>query len=511
MEKNRQWIKTIWDDLPGNLLVGRYKILQQLGRGNGRRIFLAYDLQTQQQVAIKLLLLGQDFDWQALKLFDREAKILQSLDHPAIPRYLNFFELDSACDRILKSPGSLQEVVLTDTSQVSEASPTLRVLPTIASSRKGFALVQSYVAEQSLEVQLKAGRTFSETEVKQLARSLLEILIYLHGLTPPAIHRDIKPSNILLSNRSGHRSGQIYLVDFGSVKVLTARKGGTLTVVGTYGYIPPEQFGGRAVPASDLFSLGKTLIYLMTGVHPAGSLQQDCRNRLKGTVMMDPAFADWLLWLTEPALEQRPESAIAALKRLENLPQKTTTCFLLRQPPGSDIQLHKTAQSLIVCLPPKGIGPGLIGAISIFPSAAMWLVHAIHQSFTNTALNTILYFALSLLGFLLLLLAGIGLLVWLLSSLFKHRQLHIDSQYLSCSYRYLGLRWQAISPIRRQEISQLRLRQYFPGSAYLLEIQTRTKSFSLNIDRLSHAELDWLIQELGHFLGVTITKSSYSP
>jgi serine/threonine protein kinase len=128
----------------------------------------------------------------------------------------------------------------------------------------GFVLIQTYVDGRSLEQHLKAGRTFSQTEVEALARSLLEILIYLQEHEPPIIHRDIKPSNILLTDRSGNSPGKVYLVDFGSVQTIAAQAGSTITVVGTYGYMPPEQFGGRVSPASDLYSLGTTLIYLLT-------------------------------------------------------------------------------------------------------------------------------------------------------------------------------------------------------------------------------------------------------
>src|SRR6478672_564724 len=163
----------------------RYQVQQQLGKRAGRRTLLARDLTTQKLVVVKVLFFGHDFEWEDLKLFEREAETLKALSHPAIPRYLDFFELD---------------------------------LPT----NKGFALVQTYVEGKSLEKHLKAGRTFTEAEVKQLAKALLEILIYLHGLKPSVIHRDIKPSNIVLSDRSGNCVGNVYLVDFGSVQTLAA-------------------------------------------------------------------------------------------------------------------------------------------------------------------------------------------------------------------------------------------------------------------------------------------------
>ena len=123
------------------VLQGRYKIQQLLRKHARRQTLLAEDLTTQELVIIKLLTFGSDFKWQDWKLFIREAQILQELSHPAIPRYLNYFELN---------------------------------LPDL----KGFALVQTYIPAKSLLEYLQAGRTFSEAEVKQIAKALLEVLIY---------------------------------------------------------------------------------------------------------------------------------------------------------------------------------------------------------------------------------------------------------------------------------------------------------------------------------------------
>src|SRR6476469_4237129 len=123
----------------GQLLGDRYEIQQQLGKNAGRRTMLARDLETQELVVIKLLSFGTDFEWDDLKLFEREAETLKALSHPSIPRYLNFFEI---------------------------------YLP----NAKGFALVQTYVEGKSLDQHINAGRTFSQAEVKQLAKALLEIL-----------------------------------------------------------------------------------------------------------------------------------------------------------------------------------------------------------------------------------------------------------------------------------------------------------------------------------------------
>jgi len=312
--------------MASKILKERYVIQKQLSKNAGRRTLLARDLQTQDLVAIKLLIFGEDFCWKDLKLFEREAQTLQRLSHPAIPRYLDYFDVD---------------------------------VPT----GKGFALVQSYIPAKSLEEWLKSGRTFSEAEVKQLAKALLEILDYLHSQQPPVIHRDIKPSNILLTNRSGNSVGDVYLVDFGSVQTLAARKGGTITVVGTYGYMPPEQFGGRNVPASDIYSLGATLIYLVTGRHPAELSQGNLQIQFESTVNLNPDLIAWLKWMTQPSLNRRLASAKEALEALKNPKQKTDISAVRQKPLGSRIELKKDGENLEILIPPKRLGLFLLPCI----------------------------------------------------------------------------------------------------------------------------------------------------
>ncbi len=212
-----------------------------------------------------------------MKLFEREAETLKSLDHPAIPRYLDFFEVETELGR-------------------------------------GFALVQSYIEARSLRERVQFNRSFSENDLIDIAKQLLSILEYLHCRQPPVIHRDIKPSNILLSDRSGNSPGQVHLVDFGSVQ--TVQHGGTVTVVGTYGYMPPEQFGGRSLPVSDLYSVGATLIYLATGQDPADLPQKEMRIEFEPVATLSYPFTRWLQWLTQPNPAQRPTSAQQALQPL---------------------------------------------------------------------------------------------------------------------------------------------------------------------------------------------------
>ncbi|MBE9046680.1 serine/threonine protein kinase [Pleurocapsales cyanobacterium LEGE 10410] len=263
-----------------SILNKTYQIQSQLGRHGGRETLLAQNINTQELVVIKLLKFGFGTAWAEFELFEREARTLKNIDHSGIPNYLDYFELD---------------------------------LPEC----QGFALIQEYIAAPSLEASLKAGRAFSELEIKQIAEAMLDILLYLHQKQPPIIHRDIKPSNILLADRSGNHVGQVYLIDFGAVKNVAATEGGTITVVGTYGYMPPEQFGGKTCPASDLYSLGATLIYLATGLHPTDLPSKEGRIVFEEAVNLSSSLVRWLRKMTEPSKDRRFDSALAALQALK--------------------------------------------------------------------------------------------------------------------------------------------------------------------------------------------------
>jgi serine/threonine protein kinase len=292
----------------------RYQIQSLLSHKPGRRTFMAHDRQTNHTVVIKLLLFGVDFNWADLKLFQREAAVLQSLQHPAVPQYIDYFD------------------VVTDLGQ-------------------GFALVQTYIEAKSLQEWVESGRTFDEPQLKAIARRLLEILDYLHHQQPPVIHRDIKPSNILLSNYSGNSPGDIYLLDFGSVQ--TAPSTNTITVVGTYGYMPPEQFGGKTSPTSDLYALGATLIYLATGQHPADLPQKDMRISFEQDVNLDRHWIEWLQNLTEPSIDRRMKDARQALTLLDQPHALNTnnSTGLLSKPKGSRIKTTQTPDKFQIEIP----------------------------------------------------------------------------------------------------------------------------------------------------------------
>ena len=452
--------------MSGKILAERYEVQRQLGKQTGRQTLLARDLQTQELVVIKQLFLGGDFEWQDLKLFEREAETLKTLSHPAIPRYLDYLEIDEP-----------------DT--------------------KGFALVQTYVEGKTLEEHLRSGRTFSESEVKQLAKSLLEILIYLHEeQDPPVIHRDIKPSNILLHSRSAHSVGQVYLVDFGSVQNQAAKFGGTITVVGTYGYMAPEQFGGRSVPASDLYGLGATLIYLVTGLHPTELSQQDLKIQFADRVThLNSSLIDWLEWMTEPSLDKRLSSAGEAGISLKN-PRIIDKSSIAAQRQSSAIKVTKTSEFIEIKIPSQGIDISLIVVLLGVISVMLFLI-AVSDNDQKLLIAGIFLAAAGVLKFL--------------DSLFLEVRLRIDRQQISYSSDILGLRWNNSQPAPRQDICQLEIEQIEytrRGTKQKLSrvsqmiIQGGNRKYRLGVEqRLSESEIEWLATELSQWLGLTIQRT----
>jgi serine/threonine protein kinase len=446
----------------GQLLGDRYEIQQQLGKNAGRRTLLARDVETQELVVIKLLSFGTDFEWDDLKLFEREAETLKALSHPSIPRYLDFFEID---------------------------------LP----NTKGFALVQTYVEGKSLEQHLKAGRTFSQAEVKQLAKALLEILIYLHKRQPPVIHRDIKPSNVLLTNRSGNSVGEVYLVDFGSVQTIPSREGVTYTVVGTYGYIPLEQFGGRTVPASDLYGLGATLIYLVTGTHPADLPQQDGRIQFEHSANLNSAFSSWLRWMIEPSLEKRLTSAAAALQALEDERQRDIDFPSIRKPIGSKVWLTKDADYLEIVIPPKGFSTELIASI-VYAILLTSFFIPFTLPFLSLAFSIAHYFIFIL--FIIPFWSYYFIIIKIvLFALFRRRRIHIDRHKICLNYEVFNFKYTYCSA-PREYISKLQLIYSDVGDAKSIAIWVGKQEHQL--DCLTAPELDWLIDELKDWLKLPI-------
>ena len=482
----------------------RYKVIYLLGKNPGKRTVLCCDIETQQLVVIKILAWDEDFEWQNLKLFEREAQVLQSISHPAIPEYLDYFEINK---------------------------PNL----------KGFALVQNYIEALSLEQHLKSGRTFSIEEIKQLAESLLEILIYLHSQQPQIIHRDIKPNNILLTNRSGNNIGDVYLVDFGSVQTLAASTGGTITVVGTYGYMSPEHFGGQVVPSSDLYSLGATLIYIITGIHPANLPQKDGRIEFEELINCPQDFTIWLKRMVEPFRESRYSSAKVALIGLkeptnevnylanrESIENQPRTIKNFKKPFGSKIWFKKNRNKLDIVIPSQKIsqlkynialfivqlvGCGIILTFISLPIlflSFIILYLLLHYIFIGTIFLAIILIFIWLFNFFIsvgLIVKNISNLIKIFMNIFIKERITIDKGRLILSFDWLWFKSWIYRSVPLKKIEKLEKIKIAGGdnSKWGIAIQAGSNKYKLGRKSgLTEVEIDWLCDELSEYLSLPI-------
>jgi serine/threonine protein kinase len=234
-----------------------------LGRGAQGQTWLA-TAPNGTQVAIKHLSMSGAHDWKALELFEREGRALKNLSHPGIPTYIDALHTDE----------------------------------------DDFFLIQEYVEGPTLQQLIERGALFTESQVHDLLIELLDILIYLGNFSPPLIHRDIKPNNLIQRH-----DGRLALIDFGGVLTDAQDATGGSTVVGTTGYMPPEQLVGRASPSSDLYALGATAIHLLSKKPPSQLPMNRMKLQFRDVVSVSEAMCAFLERLVEPAMEDRFERA----------------------------------------------------------------------------------------------------------------------------------------------------------------------------------------------------------
>jgi serine/threonine protein kinase len=445
--------------LIGELVENRYRILDILGEGGSGATYRAKDEQTGQTVALKALSLRRMSDWKALELFEREAQVLAQLHHPAIPQYLAHFHTDTPHDRT-------------------------------------FYLVQQLAAGQSLAQRVQAGWRSTEAEVRQIAEQILNTLIYLHSLTPPVIHRDLKPQNLIRQ-----ANGQIHLVDFGAVQHTyynTLMRGST--VVGTFGYMAPEQFRGQAVAATDLYSLGATLLFLLTHRSPAELPTDRLKLDFRSHIQVSAAFADWLEQMLEPELTDRFTTAQEALDVLQGR-QPLPPLLSESRPTETPIRLTKSDRSLRIDIPPIGLRTpqsrqfGLITLI--WDGSLLLLIGAVLILSLFPRLSNLLWLG----GFAVV---GLWILTTFLYGTLSRVRLELDDRHFHLQKWLLGSRYCNVkgnlSQIRQVQ-SQTILKLASKDTSFTccsLKLRWRTRSLG---SCLTPVEAKWLVKEIQAFLG----------
>jgi serine/threonine protein kinase len=265
----------------GAVIGGRYRLGPRLGKGSQGEIYLARDEKAKGADAREVIVkrLTPRGTWKSFELFEREAKVLSQLRHAGVPRHLATIE---------EPPGT-------------------------------FNLVMQRAPGDNLR-DLTARRRLSMLELRDVMIRCLEILDYLHTRTPPVVHRDLKPSNIVRAP-----DGKIALVDFGGVLDAARDKGGS-TIVGTFGYMAPEQLHGRATPATDIYALGATIVALAGGIEPEDVPRKGLRMDLdRHLPALDRGLRDALATMTDPDPDKRPQRA------------RDVVALLAKAPPPADL------------------------------------------------------------------------------------------------------------------------------------------------------------------------------
>lgn len=288
------------------LLDGRYLLREILGNVGERSTYRATRVEDDVDVAVKELLFQGLTSFKAEELFRREIEVLRQLRHPSIPQIFDAFA--------------------TRDGKVG-----------------GLYAVRELVHGRSLQEEMLVHQR-SPREVAAIGAELLDIIAFLHGLTPPLIHRDLTPSNVLRRAEDG----RLMLIDFGSVKESVSRQGST--VGGTYGYMAPEQFRGVASKASDTYGVGALMLALLTG-RPAHELVDE-RHRLSVAEHVPRGAMRLLLedmLCVDPSRRSKDAGALA--KKLRQIAQGV-------HPPGG-VRLIRTACLVLL---PLGL---LLGGITI--------------------------------------------------------------------------------------------------------------------------------------------------
>ena len=250
---------------------GRYRIHEKMATGGQAKIYLAQDTRTDTLVAMKELILpvnaGADVRNRSFANVKKEALLLSSLHHPGVLRLLDNFVEDHRA-----------------------------------------YLVLEYIEGTTLRQAVQSDSPFDALRAASTTISICDILAHLHGQSPPVVHCDLAPDNLMIT-----KNGKVVLLDFNVAQQLESTT--TKTVVGKHNYMAPEQFKGKPCTQSDLYSLGCTLYFLLTGKDP---LPLTC-SRPSGIVKVPAGLDDIVARLTALELSQRYQSVSEVETELRQL------------------------------------------------------------------------------------------------------------------------------------------------------------------------------------------------
>jgi serine/threonine-protein kinase len=284
VEENNS-IQTSTNDI---VLLGRYRILSELGRGGFGTVYRAWDIHLDKAVAIKENL---DTTPDAQRQFGREASILANLSHPNLVRVTDHFTI----------PG------------------------------EGQYLVMDFVEGEDIETLIKRQGAIPLDQAHAWCDQIMDALEYLHSRQPQVLHRDIKPANIRITT-----DGRALLVDFGLVKIYIPEVPTTHGARGVSpGYAPPEQYGkGKTDVRSDLYSLSATLYHMLTGHKPLESVLRSPERTITPAHLLVPQLPYHISMAIQTGMAIEPDQRFRSVNELRTA--------LLTEPPSTNPLISAT-------------------------------------------------------------------------------------------------------------------------------------------------------------------------
>lgn len=243
----------------GSLVDGKYKILNEVGRGGMSIVYLAMNEKANKQWAIKEVRKDGVQDFEVVKQgLIVETDMLKRLRHPSLPSIVDVIEDNDT-----------------------------------------FLIVMDYIEGNPLSKALEEYGAQPQEMVIEWAKQLCDVLGYLHSQSPPIIYRDMKPANVMLKP-----DGNVTLIDFGTAREFKEKNLADTTCLGTVGYAAPEQFGGmgQTDARTDIYCLGATLYHLVTGMNPC-----EPPYEIRPIRQINPALSGGLERIIQKCTQRNPE------------------------------------------------------------------------------------------------------------------------------------------------------------------------------------------------------------
>lgn len=272
----------------GTVIDGKYALIKHIAQGGACDVYLAQEISSGIYYAAKIVL-KSNADHKidiSLEIARQEIQMLQNLRHPAIPQISGVIENENYV-----------------------------------------CVIQEYIEGKNLNALVDQFGPYPADYVVSLAKQICAFLAYIHSFHPPYIYRDMKPANIILQP-----SGYIKIIDFGIMRTYKPGKMKDTVALGTRGYAAPEQYGtAQSDPRTDIFGLGVTMYFLLTGDDP----RNPNFNGMKPIRALNPSILKGMEYIIEKCTRidpnQRYQSAGELLKDLENIRKLPPKKFLFNK------------------------------------------------------------------------------------------------------------------------------------------------------------------------------------